>query len=128
MDKSIKVTVIVFFAISFFSFGWLSHSAYKPVHRIEMPSILDKIKTTKILNVVLLNSPSTYYIGPDGPKGFEYDLLNEYAKHLDVKLNVTTANTIKEAIEFSQNSNIHITSASLAKTKMRADVFNFGPS
>jgi len=128
MDKSIKITVVIFFAISFFSFGWLSHSAYKPVHKIEMPSILDKIKSTEILNVVLLNSPSTYYIGPDGPKGFEYDLLNSYAKHLDVKLNVTVANTVKEAIEFSKNSNIHITSASLAKTKMRENVFNFGPS
>ena len=128
MDRSIKVSIIVFFAISFFSFGWLSHTAYKPVHRIEMPSVLDNIKKSKILNVVLLNSPSTYYIGSDGPEGFEYDLLNAYAKSLDVELNVTTANTVKEAIELSKNPDIHITSASLAKTKSREKSFNFGPS
>jgi membrane-bound lytic murein transglycosylase F len=128
MDKSIKASIIIFFAISFFSFGWLSHTAYKPVHRIEMPSVLDKIKKSKVLNVVLLNSPSTYYIGADGPKGFEYDLLNAYAKHLNVNLKVTTANTIKEAIKLSTNPDIHITSASLTKTKSRKNFFNFGPS
>jgi len=128
MDKYIKTTVFVFFAISFFIFGWLSHTAYKPVHRIDMPSVLDKIKKKKVLNVVLLNSPSTYYIGSDGPKGFEYDLLDAYSKHLGVELNVTTANTVKEAIELSKNRDIHITSASLAKTKIREKSFNFGPS
>ena len=128
MDKSIKASIIIFFAISFFSFGWLSHTAYKPVHRIEMPSVLDKIKKSKVINVVLLNSPSTYYIGSDGPEGFEYDLLNTYAKSLDAELNVTTVNTTKEAIELSKNPDIHITSASLAKTKIREKSFNFGPS
>jgi len=128
MDKSIKAAVIIFFAISFFSFGWQSHTAYMPVHKVEAPSVLDNIKKNKVLNVVLLNSPSTYYIGPDGPKGFEYDLLNYYAKHLGVDLNVTTANTTKEAIELSKNPDIHITSASLAKTKSRKKNFNFGPS
>jgi len=128
MDKNIKLILAVFFAVSFFTFGWLSHTAYKPVHKIELPSILDKIKQTKLLNVVLLNSPSTYYIGSDGPRGFEYDLLKSYADSLHVELNITTANTIKEAIEFSKNPEVHITSASLAKTVTRQNIFNFGPS
>jgi len=128
MDKYLKSSVMVFFAISFFVFGWLSHTAYKPIHRIKTPSLLDEIKEKKILNVALLNSPSTYYIGPDGPKGFEYDLLDAYAKHLGVELNITVVNTTKEALEFSKDTNIHITSASLAKTKIKEKNFNFGPS
>ncbi|QOY54285.1 membrane-bound lytic murein transglycosylase MltF [Candidatus Sulfurimonas marisnigri] len=128
MDKYIKFSVIIFLSISFFIFGWLSHTAYKPVHKIEKPSVFEKIKKTKLLNVVLLNSPSTYYIGPNEPQGFEYDLLNSYATSLGVELNITTANTTKEAIELSRNPNIHITSASLAKTKIREKNFNFGPS
>lgn len=128
MDKYVKSTITIFFAIAFFSFGWLSHTAYTPIHKIGMPTVLDNIKDKKTLNVVLLNSPSTYYIGSDGPKGFEYDLLNAYAEHLGVELNVTTANTIKEAIELSKNPNIHITSASLAKTPEREKKFNFGPA
>jgi len=128
MDKNLKVLLFAFFALSFFVFGWLSHTAYMPIHRIQKPSLLDKIKQTKVLNVVLLNAPSTYYIGTEGAQGFEYDLLNYYAKHLGAELNITKAHTIKEAIELSKNPNIHITSASLAKTKQRKKIFNFGPS
>ncbi|MCK9454949.1 membrane-bound lytic murein transglycosylase MltF [Sulfurimonas sp.] len=128
MDRYLKLSVVVFFAISFFVFGWLSHTAYNPIHKIKTASVLDEIKENKLLNVALLNSPSTYYIGPDGAKGFEYDILNAYAKHLDVDLNITMVNTTKEALELSKNPNIHITSASLAKTKIKEKNFNFGPS
>lgn len=128
LDKNVKALLTTLFALSFFVFGWLSHSAYEPGKRIEKPSLLDEIKKTKRLNVVLLNAPSTYYIGAEGAQGFEYDLLSAYAKHLDVDLNITTANTIKEAIRLSKQPHIHITSASLAKTKEREKNFNFGPS
>ncbi|MDT8338356.1 MAG: membrane-bound lytic murein transglycosylase MltF [Sulfurimonas sp.] len=128
MDKYLKSSIFLFFAISFFIFGWLSHTAYKPIHRVKTPSLLDEIKEQKILNVALLNSPSTYYIGPDGPKGFEYDLLDAYSQYLGVELNITVANTTKEALELSKNPNIHIVSASLAKTKIKEKNFNFGPS
>lgn len=128
MDKKIKLVLFIVFAISFFAFGWLSHSAFNPDYRIKNPTILDKIQANKVLNVVLLNAPSTYYIGTEGAQGFEYDLLDAYAKYLDVDLNITTANTIKEAIELSQNKNVHISSASLTKTKLREKLFNFGPS
>ncbi|MFT7861234.1 MAG: membrane-bound lytic murein transglycosylase MltF [Sulfurimonas sp.] len=116
------------FALSFFLFGWLSHSAYEPGKRIEKRSLLDTIKERHSLNVVLLNAPSTYYIGPDGPSGFEYDLLAEYAKHLGVDLNITAAHTVKEALEFVGKENIDIISASLTKTARREELYNFGPS
>ncbi|OIP52862.1 MAG: lytic transglycosylase F [Helicobacteraceae bacterium CG2_30_36_10] len=128
MDKIIRLILVAFFAVSFFTFGWLSNSAYSPMFKIKTPSLLDKIKANKTLNVVLLNAPSTYYIGPEGPQGFEYDLLHSYAQYIDVDLNITSANTVKEALELGKNPNIHITSAALAKTKEREKTFNFGPS
>jgi len=112
----------------FFAFGWFSRSAYMPGKKIHQISQLQKIKNKKTLNVVLLNAPSTYYIGADGAQGFEYDLLNAYAKYLGVKLNITPAHTVKEAIKLSKNPNIDITSASLSKTPLREETFNFGPS
>ena len=128
MDSILKIFLTVLFSVCLFIFGWVSHSKYKPYLPAKKLSLLDKIKKTKKLNVVLLNAPSTYYIGKDGAKGFEYDLLNDYAKHLGVELNITTANTIKEAIELSKHPDIDITSASLTKTKEREKSFNFGPS
>jgi membrane-bound lytic murein transglycosylase F len=128
MNKFLYTAVAIFFAFSFFLGGWFSHSAYMPGKRIEKPSLLAKIKKEKKLNVVLLNAPSTYYIGSEGPQGFEYDLLKSYAKHLGVKLNITPAHTVKEALRLSKNPNIYITSASLAKTPSREKLYHFGPS
>ncbi|SFV55254.1 Transglycosylase, Slt family [hydrothermal vent metagenome] len=128
MNKFASITLAIFFAFSFFVFGWVSHSAYMPSKRIQKPSLLDQIKKEKKLNVVLLNAPSTYYIGNEGPQGFEYDLLSAYAKHLGVDLNITPAHTVKEALKLSKNPNIHITSASLTKTPSREKLYHFGPS
>lgn len=128
MNRYIKKSTVAFFAAYFFIFGWFSHALYEGAQKTIGSNTLKKIKKGGVLNVVLLNSPSTYYIGSDGPKGFEYDLLEAYAKHLGVKLNITTAYTIKEAIELSKNPDIHITSAALSKTKEREKKFNFGPS
>jgi len=128
MNKLLISAFASLFAISFFIFGWLSHSAYMPVHKIRTVSLLEKIKAQGTLNVVLLNAPSTFYIGTEGKQGFEYDLLKEYAKYLKVDLNITTAHTIQEAISLSKTIEPHITSAALAKTPLREKKFNFGPS
>ncbi|RLA73936.1 MAG: membrane-bound lytic murein transglycosylase MltF [Epsilonproteobacteria bacterium] len=128
MNYYLRTLLAIFFALSFFAFGWVSHSAYNPIHKIKKQTLLEKIKYTKTLNVVLLNSPSTYYMGTEGAQGFEYDLLYAYSQHLGVDLNITTVHTIKEAIAFSKNKNVHITSASLTKTQARKQTFNFGPS
>lgn len=120
--------IFALFALSFFLFGWLSHSAYLPIHKIQKPSLLDTIKKEKELKVVLLNAPSTYYVGTNGAQGFEYDLLKSYADSIDVDLNITIANTVQEAINYVNNPNIHLISASLTKTDLREKKFNFGPS
>ena len=128
MNRYLYFLAATFFAFSFFAFGWLSHSSYVPGKRIQKVSLLSEIKRKKVLNVVLLNSPSTYYLGVEGPKGFEYDLLKSYSEHLGVKLNITPAHTVQEALQLSKNPNIDITSASVAKTLLREETFNFGPS
>lgn len=130
MKRHIGIISIIFFALSFFMFGWLSHGAYTPVKKQEITrlTLLDKIKAIKELHVVFLNSPSVYYIGTDGPRGFEYDILKAYADSIDVKLKITVANTVEEAIAYVGNPDVHIISASLAKTELRKKSFNFGPS
>lgn len=128
IDKQVRLLLFIMFALSFFSFGWISHNAYTPSIDKNSPSLLDKIKRTKSLNVVLLNAPTTYYVGSEGAKGFEYDLLNAYAKHLKVNLNVIPVETIKEALELSKKPEIHIVSASIAKTPKKQKEYNFGPS
>ena len=128
MKYNQNLFLIVFFALSFFLFGWFSHSRYIPVHKIENKTCLTKIKEDKVLKAVILNAPTTYYIGVNGEQGFEYDLLKDYADSLGVDLNVTAVNTVSEAIEIAKESDVHIISASLSKTASRMQEFNFGPS
>lgn len=128
MNNFIRNQTIVYLAIYFFAFGWVSSSLYRGTQNEIRSDTLAKIRESGVLNVVLLNSASTYYIGSDGAKGFEYDLLFAYSKHLGVKLNITTVNTTKEALEFSKDPKIHIISAALSKTKEREKNYNFGPS
>ena len=128
MNKFPYLGMYIFLALSFFVFGWLSHSAYEPGNRIAKKTVLDKIKERKTLNVVLLNAPSTYFIGPDGPSGFEYDLLNAYAMSLGVELKIIPAHTVKEALEYVGKEDIDIVSASLTKTPRRKELYHFGPS
>jgi membrane-bound lytic murein transglycosylase F len=123
-DKALRLFLLILFIVLSFVSGWFSHSS-----SIKETSFLDEIKKNKTLNVVFLNSSTSYYIGAEEtPKGFEYDLLNQYAKHLGVELNIKVAHTVNEAIKLSNDPDIHITSASLTKTKKRAKEFNFGPS
>ncbi len=129
MNKYLRTLLLLSFSVAIYGFGWMSHSAYKPVEKkSEKKSVLDDIKTKKVLNVVLLNSLSTYYIGTKGKQGFEYDLLKNYADYLKVDLNITTAHTKKEALELIKKINPQIVSAGLAKTLKREKKFNFGPS
>jgi len=129
MNKHSKTLFNLLLLIFIYIFGWTSHSfsvsTEKPLKKV---LLLDTIKTSKNLDVVLLNSLSTYYIGTNAQQGFEYDLLKNYADYLGVELNITTAHTIKEALQLVESINPDIVSAGIAKTAYKAKKYNFGPS
>ena len=131
MNRYLTTILMFFLVASIFVFGWLSHSAYAPAikHTVDKKrSLLDEIKRNKKLDVVLLNTLSTYYIGSKGKQGFEYELLKSYADSLGVELNITTAETTKEAIELTRKLKPHITSSALSKEILKEKNFNIGPS
>ena len=59
-------------------------SACAPV--AEHNSQLDTIYQRNSLRVGLLHGPTSYFIGVDGPAGFEYELAQTLAQRLDVEL------------------------------------------
>ncbi|MFT3904838.1 MAG: membrane-bound lytic murein transglycosylase MltF [Steroidobacteraceae bacterium] len=50
------------------------------------PSVLEQIQSRGQLRVVTLNAPTTYYLGSDGPEGYEYRLTRAFARELGVQL------------------------------------------
>ena len=59
-------------------------------------STLDKIKQRGYLNVLTLNSATTYYQDIDGPNGFEYHLANWFAESIGVKPRFVTISNFSE--------------------------------
>jgi membrane-bound lytic murein transglycosylase F len=52
---------------------------------------LEEIRARGELRVATLNSPTTYFIGTEGPEGLEYELAERFATSLGVKLVIVTA-------------------------------------
>ena len=111
----------------FFFFGWSSQAYISSQTRLEKMTYLDKIKEKKRPDVIILNSPTVYYIGPEREMGFEYELLSSYAKEIGVDLNLTIVNTVDEAHKLSRAGIGDITAAGLTITPEREKDFVFGP-
>jgi len=96
-------------------------------HEEKYQSVLDKIQEKERLDVVILNSPTTYYAGSEKELGFDYELISEFAKEINVDLNLTIVFTVSEALQKSREGVGDITVAGLTITKDRKKEFTFGP-
>lgn len=90
-------------------------------------TVLEKIQEKETLDVVILNSPTTYYAGTEKEVGFDYELIFDFAKAINVDLNLTVVFTVSEALQKSREGVGDITVAGLTITKERKDEFTFGP-
>lgn len=70
--------------------GLLLHGCSEPRNK------LDAVKRSGELVVMTLNGPTTYYEGPGGPAGMEYDLAKAFADYLGVKLRLVVAENMAE--------------------------------
>ncbi len=62
----------------------------------EKPTQLQQVKDAGVLRVLTRNTPSTYFQDRNGETGFEYELARGFARHLGVRLQVETADTLDE--------------------------------
>lgn len=90
-------------------------------------SLLREIKSGNTLNVITRNSPTTYYIGPNGPTGFEYELAKQFADYLGVELNIVVQNEFHQILPNIVNEKAHIGAAGITHTKQREAYVDFGP-
>ncbi len=88
-------------------------------------SALDKVRQTGVLRVATVNSPTSYFVGPDGPTGFEYDLVSRFAKRLGVELQIEVAPSAPAALELARTGKVDMAAANLAVTPQREAVVRF---
>jgi membrane-bound lytic murein transglycosylase F len=119
MKKHYLLSLIVFLLLS-------ALLAYHFVH-----SGLPNVQKTKTLLVVISNGPNTYYVKNEGEYGgFEYDLVNLFAKYLgaEYKVKVVTADHLSDVIPEVLAGKAHFAAANLSITPDRGSSVKFGPS
>ena len=88
---------------------------------------LEEIISNDELVVLTRNSPTTYYEGPDGPAGLEYDLASLFAEELGVNLRMIAAQNLSQVLAGIENGVAHFAAAGLTITEDRKEFFRFGP-
>ena len=73
------------------------------------------------------NSPTTYFEGPYGATGFEYDLVSLFAKELNVKVKIITPSNLADILSLVSQNQVHFAAAGLTVTDSRKDWVRFSP-
>lgn len=95
---------------------------------VESPSQLNRIYQQQQLRVGLLHSPTSYYIGVDGPAGFEYELSKRLAEQLDVELVIDPSFDLQELMHKLQQGQVDYIAGGLTLTEGRLATFRAAPA
>ncbi|MBE9568934.1 MAG: membrane-bound lytic murein transglycosylase MltF [Proteobacteria bacterium] len=101
---------------------------FKYFPKIQSLSLVDQIKQDGQLIVVTRNSPTTYYEGPDGPAGLEYEMAQMFADELGVKLTLLIPDSLGDLLKKTASGTVHIAAAGLTITEERDKLYRFGPA
>jgi len=95
---------------------------------VETMTTLEQVKSQGELVIVTRNGPTTYFEGPFGPTGPEYDIAKLFADHIGVELRVKTATNLNDIIPMVAQREAHIAAAGLTITNERQQRVRFGPA
>jgi len=90
------------------------------------PSMLEQVIQLGELRVVTRDTPTSYFVGPDGPAGPEYDLVRGFAEELGVTLNIETVESVSEILPHVNEGKAHMAAAGLSMTDSRREYLSFG--
>ncbi|THB73931.1 MAG: membrane-bound lytic murein transglycosylase MltF [Gammaproteobacteria bacterium] len=133
--KKIISVAFIFLAISIVTLGGCSDRDLMEYAANKQKSQKQPIKTTLFsqvlasgrLKVATIYSPVTYYIGPDGKRGFEYDLINAFADAYGLKVDLVLKDSIQQVVESVITGEAHIAAAGIPKKENEAKSYRFGP-
>ncbi len=90
------------------------------------PTLLEQVREIGELRVVTRDSPSAAFIGPDGPSGPEFDLVQGFADDLGVALVIESVDSVSEIVPRLLRGRVHMAAAGLSITPSRQEYLNFG--
>jgi membrane-bound lytic murein transglycosylase F len=112
---------IVLFIILAFSCTRVSN----PVPDRENISRLKQVSERGLLKVVTDFNSTSYFIYRGQPMGYQYEMLQELADYLGVKLEVTVNNNLEEKFKLLETGEVDLIAVNLAVTKERKTKMDF---
>ncbi|MFV1996943.1 MAG: membrane-bound lytic murein transglycosylase MltF [Acidiferrobacterales bacterium] len=88
---------------------------------------LESVKKAGELVVLTRQSPTTYYEGPDGYLGIEYDMAKEFADLLGVELKMVVPSRFGDILTLLQKNKADMAAAGLTVTMARKKIVRFAP-
>lgn len=86
---------------------------------------LAQIRGAGVLRVAMVNDPTSYYLGPAGYTGFDYDLVRDFAEHLGVRLEIVEAASADAAHKMVLQGNAQLAATASAVTASRSKELRF---
>ncbi len=90
-------------------------------------SVLQQAERRGSITVLTRNGASSYFIGPDGATGPEYDLAAAFSDYLGLQLKVKVANAFSDLGSLLQKQQGDFIAANLTRTAYRERIYAFGP-
>ena len=90
-------------------------------------SLLEQAERRGSITLLTRNGASSYFIGPEGATGPEYDLAAAFADFLGVSLEVKVADEFGDLGKLLNRRQGDLIAANLTRTPEREHIFNFGP-
>jgi membrane-bound lytic murein transglycosylase F len=91
----------------------------------EQKSLLSRIQDHGELLIATRNSPTSYYEGPDGPAGLEYELVKRFAERLGVTPVFVFPQPFEEVLNSVRDGRVHMAAAGLTVTRAREKSLRF---
>jgi membrane-bound lytic murein transglycosylase F len=93
----------------------------------DQPSQLEQVHQRGSLTMLTRNGASSYYLGPEGDTGPEYELVKGFSDYLDVRLEIQVAEAFSQLAPMLLQGRGDLIAANLTRTAEREEIFNFGP-
>lgn len=119
-------TYINLFTVALCLWG-LSHVLTEESRTI-LTTALERVQSDGQLTIITRNTPTTYYIGPEGPTGFEYELATAFANYLGVKANVLVSDEFANIIPSVGGQTANLAAAGITVTDSRKNYVHFSDS
>jgi membrane-bound lytic murein transglycosylase F len=116
------VEALFFLYLAFAVTGCVQRTQPKPLTHLE------RVKQAGELVVVTNYSPSSYYEGPDGYAGLEYDLATLFAKRLGVKVRFVVPDSFRDITRMVESGSADLAAAGLMVTETRKKRLRFAPA